>query len=84
MVNSDASKYYWADRADGFLMGYHEPEDDIASDHTVLPEHVIDLPRILNARLGDDHSVEIISLEAGKIMKTEWLVIVYVEADFCN
>ena len=76
--------YYLADRADGFLMGYHEPEDDIASDHTVLPEHVIDLLRILNARLGNDHSVEIISLEAGKIMKTEWLVIVYVEADFCN
>ena len=40
--------------------------------------------RYRDAFTGDDRSVKIKSLEAAKIMKTKWLVLGCIEADFCK
>ena len=41
-------------------------------------------PLLPPAKSGGDRSVKIKSLEAAKIMKTKWLVLGCIEADFCN
>ena len=44
----------------------------------------VDAERVLADLHVDDRSLKIKSLEAAKIMKTKWLVLGCIEADFCR
>ena len=48
------------------------------------PELVPVLQELAAGLAGDDRSVKIKSLGAAKIMKTKWLVLGCIEADFCK